>query len=185
MARTVMERADVLPLLGEAFREHGFEGASLSAIHKRTGLGRGSLYHFFPGGKAEMAAAVLEDIDAWFEREIFAPLRSEADPKASIDAMWKAVSAYFQSGQRVCLVGAFALADTRDRFGGAVNAYFARWVEALADALRRLGHDANSADVLAEQVVAGIQGAITLARARRDPALFERVIAGLRAMTEK
>ncbi|HAJ41518.1 MAG TPA: TetR family transcriptional regulator, partial [Alcanivorax sp.] len=30
MARMVMERADVLPLLGEAFREHGYEGASLS-----------------------------------------------------------------------------------------------------------------------------------------------------------
>jgi pyrroline-5-carboxylate reductase len=99
--------------------------------------------------------------------------------------MWAAVSAYFQSGQRVCLVGAFALSDTRDRFASAVNAYFARWVEALADALRRLGHDANSADAIAEQMVAGIQGAITLARARRDPALFERVIAGFRAMTEK
>ena len=103
MARMVMERADVLSLLGEAFREHGYEGASLSVITKQTGLGRGSLYHFFPGGKAEMAAAVLEDIEAWFEREIFAPLRSEADAQTAIDAMWEAVSAYFQSGQRVCL----------------------------------------------------------------------------------
>ena len=185
MARMVMERADVLPLLGEAFREHGYEGASLSVITKQTGLGRGSLYHFFPGGKAEMAAAVLEDIEAWFEREIFAPLRSEADAQTAIDAMWEAVSAYFQSGQRVCLVGAFALSDTRDRFSSAVNAYFERWIEALAGALRRRGHDANSADALAEQVVAGIQGAITLARARRDVGLFERVVAGLRAMTEK
>lgn len=175
----------MLPLLGEAFREHGFEGASLSVINKQTGLGRGSLYHFFPGGKAEMAAAVLEDIDAWFEREIFAPLRSEADAQAAINAMWEAVSAYFRSGQRVCLVGAFALSDTRDRFASAVNAYFARWIEALTHALRRLGHDAERADAMAEQVVAGIQGAIILARARRDPGLFERVVAGLRAMTEK
>ena len=59
MARIVMERADVLPMLGEVFREHGFEGASLAAITARTGLGKGSLYHFFPGGKEEMAAAVL------------------------------------------------------------------------------------------------------------------------------
>lgn len=181
----VMERADVLPLLGEAFREHGYEGASLAVITKQTGLGRGSLYHFFPGGKAEMAAVVLEDIDAWFEREIFAPLCSEADAQAAIDAMWDAVSSYFQSGQRVCLVGAFALSDTRDRFGSAVNAYFERWIEALADALRRLGHDTERAGAIAEQVVAGIQGAITLARARRDPGLFERVVAGLRVMTKK
>ncbi len=181
----MMERADVLPLLGEAFREHGFEGASLSVITQRTGLGRGSLYHFFPGGKAEMAAAVLEDIDAWFDHEIFVPLRMATDPRAAINAMWEAVSAYFQSGQRICLVGAFALSDTRDRFASAVNAYFARWIEALAAALRRLGHDAKYADAIAEQVVAGIQGAITLARARPDAGLFERVVTGLRAMTEK
>ncbi len=99
--------------------------------------------------------------------------------------MWEAVSNYFQSGQRVCLVGAFALSDTRDRFASAVNAYFERWIEALADALRRQGHDGERADALAEQVVAGIQGAITLARARHDAGLFERVVAGLRAMTEK
>ena len=66
-----------------------------------------------------------------------------------------------------------------------MNAYFERWIEARAGALRRLGHDAARADAIAEQVVAGIQGAITLARARRDAGLFERVVAGLRAMTEK
>ena len=62
MPRVISERADALPALAEVFREHGFEGASLSLISERTGLGKGSLYHFFPGGKEEMAAAVLDDI---------------------------------------------------------------------------------------------------------------------------
>ena len=57
MARMVAERADTLPGLAEAFREHGYAGASLSVIGEATGLGRGSLYHFFPGGKREMAEA--------------------------------------------------------------------------------------------------------------------------------
>jgi len=51
MARTVAERADIVPKLGEIFREHGFEGASLALIGQKTGLGKSSLYHFFPGGK--------------------------------------------------------------------------------------------------------------------------------------
>ena len=66
MARTVAERSDVIPVLAEIFREHGFEGASLSIIGEKTGLGKGSLYHFFPGGKEEMAASVLHEIDTWF-----------------------------------------------------------------------------------------------------------------------
>ena len=51
MAKFVNERADVLPVLVEVFREHGYDGTSLSVIGERTGLGKGSLYNFFPGGK--------------------------------------------------------------------------------------------------------------------------------------
>ena len=50
----VAERADTLPALAEVFREYGYEGTSLARITKATGLGKGSLYHFFPGGKAEI-----------------------------------------------------------------------------------------------------------------------------------
>ena len=49
--RTLHERADVIPLIAEVFREFGFEGTSLSRITEKTALGKGSLYHFFPGGK--------------------------------------------------------------------------------------------------------------------------------------
>ncbi|MDU6377660.1 MAG: helix-turn-helix domain-containing protein, partial [Bradyrhizobium sp.] len=51
--RTLHERADVIPLIAEVFREFGFEGTSLSRITEKTALGKGSLYHFFPGGKEE------------------------------------------------------------------------------------------------------------------------------------
>ena len=172
--KTVHQRADVLPALGEVFREHGFEGASLALIGARTGLGKGSLYHFFPGGKEEMAAAVLAEIDAWFAREIFAPLQGARDPGKAIAAMLAATDAYFRSGRRVCLIGAFALGDVRDRFARRVDGYFAAWQEALAAALRRLGHRKAAAAALSEEAVAGIQGALVLARARNDPEIFRR-----------
>lgn len=181
MPRVVTERADTLPALAEVFREHGYEGASLALIGKATGLGKGSLYHFFPGGKAEMAAAVLAEIDAWFEREVFAPLDRTTAPADGITAMFGSVDAYFRSGRRVCLVGAFALGDARDRFARQVQSYFSRWVETLATALARDGHDMATARGLAEQTVAGIQGAIVLARALDDPGHFTRALGRLRA----
>ncbi|WP_287761256.1 TetR/AcrR family transcriptional regulator [Acidiphilium sp.] len=181
--RTINQRADVVPLLGEVFREFGYEGASLSRITGRTGLGKGSLYHFFPGGKEEMAQAVLDDVDAWFERHVFAPLRDEAPevaPGAAIEGMWDAVTAYFRSGARICLVGAFALDGTRDRFADAVSGYFARWIAALRDALVRRGWAAAEAHSRAEEAVLGIQGALVLARATGDQAVFVRAIERLR-----
>ena len=181
--RTINQRADVVPLLGEVFREFGYEGASLSRITGRTGLGKGSLYHFFPGGKEEMAQAVLADVDAWFERHVFAPLRDEAPevaPEAAIEGMWDAVTAYFRSGARICLVGAFALDGTRDRFADAVSGYFVRWIAALRDSLARRGWAAAEAHSRAEEAVLGIQGALVLARATGDQAVFVRAIERLR-----
>jgi TetR/AcrR family transcriptional regulator, lmrAB and yxaGH operons repressor len=111
--------------------------ASLSLISKATGLGKGSLYHFFPGGKEEMAEAVLSEIDLWFETHVFAPLQRAERAEDAIAAMFDSVNAYFRSGRRVCLVGALALGDARDRFAGEVRSYFARWVDVLAGALMR------------------------------------------------
>lgn len=180
MARILHERADAIPLLAEVFREHGFEGASLSLIHKKTGLGRGSLYHFFPGGKEEMADAVLEEIDAWFEQHVFAPLASADEPLQAVEQMFVSVEEYFQSGQRVCIVGTFALSDTRDKFAHRLNSYFRRWIEALSIALGRLGYLQPEALKVSEEVVSSIQGAIVLSRAGQDVAMFERIITRLK-----
>jgi AcrR family transcriptional regulator len=178
MARAVHERVEVIPLIAEAFRELGYDGATMSRITERTGLGKGSLYHFFPGGKEDMAAAVLADIDAWFEDNIFVPLR-EQEPRAAIEGMWRSVEAYFHSGRKVCLVGAFALDQTRDRFARAIVAYFRQWIDALAVALSRLGQPGSRE--LAEDVVSGIQGAIVLSRALGDRDGFSAAMARMRA----
>lgn len=171
MARLVHERADAIALIAEVFRELGYEGASLSLITERTGLGKGSLYHFFPGGKQEMAEAVIAHIDAWFEHEIYEPLRAD-DPSAAIAKMWLATDTYFQSGQRVCLIGAFALDNTRDHFAQAVSEYFRKWVEALEVALVRGGVLRSQTRGLAEDAVYGIQGALVLSRALDDLQVF-------------
>jgi len=177
----VTGRAETLPALAEVFREHGYAGASLALISTATGLGKGSLYHLFPGGKAEMAACVLEDIDTWFETNLYRPLREQDSPETAISDMFDAVESYFRSGRRVCLVGVLALGTSRELFAEAVRDYFARWVSALAYALRRVGGDGPEGTALAEETVAQIQGAIVLARALDEPALFTRALAALRS----
>jgi AcrR family transcriptional regulator len=171
------DRSDAVPLLAEVFRTYGFEGASLARITEGTGLGKGSIYNFFPRGKEEMAEAVLDEIDGWFRGQVFQPLRAASDVRQGVADMFKAVGRYFLSGRKVCLVGVFALGHERDRFAAKVQSYFAEWVQALADALQRGGRDAGSALALAEEVVGGIQGALVLARAANEPELFMRALA--------
>ena len=176
------DRSAAVPSLAEVFREHGFEGASVAQLCQATGLGKGSLYHFFPGGKEEMAAAVLADVDAWFTGAIFEPLRSAppGDP-AAISTMFDAVADYFRSGGRVCLQGAFALGRERDRFADAIRSYFEQWITSLAAALRSGGRGEQAARAAAIEAVAAIQGGIVLSRALNQPEIFMQVIEGQRA----
>jgi AcrR family transcriptional regulator len=181
MRRIAPNRDQLLGIVAEVFREHGYEGASLSLIGEATGLGKGSLYHFFPGGKEEMASAVIAHIDAWFEDNVFAPLRDSTDPRTGIERMLAATDSYFRSGRRVCLIGAFALDESRDLFAGQIRNYFGRWVTYLADALERTGHERAEATELAEETVAAIQGALMLARASDDTGVFSRALRRARA----
>ncbi|MDQ0561712.1 AcrR family transcriptional regulator [Rhizobium mesoamericanum] len=180
MVRMVAERSDAIASLAEVFREHGYEGASLALIGKATGLGKGSLYHFFPNGKEEMVQAVLAEIEQWFEDSVYSPLRDGTDADAAITAMLDETAKYFRSGRRVCLVGALAVANTRDLFAQAIRGYFVSWVDALQSALVRQGRDAEQARLLSEDAVLAIQGAIVLSRALDDPAVFQRAIDQLR-----
>ena len=173
-----------MPVLAEVFREHGFEGASLTLISRRTGLGKGSLYHFFPGGKEEMAACVLDGIEAWFETRMFRPLREDPDPAAALRTMLAETDTYFRSGQRICLVGAFALGAVRDAFARRIDAYLAAWRDALAAALRRAGAPEAQALDLAEEAVTAIQGALVTGTALQDPGLFGRTLARIERRIE-
>lgn len=176
MKRALTDRASAVPRLAEAFRAQGYEGASLTLLSQATGLGKGSLYNFFPGGKKEMMDAVLADIDGWFEATIFEPLEQPQNPATAIRLMIEEVTAYFRSGGRVCLVGWLGLGSSRGSFAGTINGYFARWISALRHCLQ-VGHvPPAAAQALAEETVCGIQGAIILSRALDEKATFDRMV---------
>lgn len=175
-ARTRRERADLLLPLSELFRTYGYEATSLARIEQATGLGKGSLYHFFPGGKEEMLRAVLQEVQGWFEQHVFTPLERSADARSAIAAMFDAVRSYFRAGRRVCLLGALSLTDSRDPFAQEIARYFVRWRDALARALRKLARPRKRALAQAEDALVAVQGALVLARALDRPELFQAAV---------
>ncbi|MEM9880637.1 MAG: helix-turn-helix domain-containing protein, partial [Pseudomonadota bacterium] len=74
-------RARAVQAMKQVFAQHGYEGASLTALGKAGGLSKAGLYHHFPGGKADMASQVLVASGKDFTRLVLAPLRSK-DPAA-------------------------------------------------------------------------------------------------------
>lgn len=175
------DRAKVRGELAELFRERGYAATSLPEITAATGLGKGSLYNLFPGGKQQMLAEVLTDVREWFEDHVFTPLDQD---HPDIDGMFEVVTGYFDSGRRLCLVGRIGLEPGLDDLGDALAGYFVRWQDSLAGALGRDGRTKIDAETLAEEVIAGIQGALILAHTRNEPAIFTRAVNRLqRAVT--
>jgi AcrR family transcriptional regulator len=167
----------------ELFRRHGYQGTSLKQVTEAAGATIGSLYHFFPGGKDDLAiAAMTESGEAY--RQLFEVVADEATDAAS------AVANFFDGAADVleatdyidpCPIGTVAreVASTNETLRQATDQVFVRWVETAASTFEAEGLPRAAAEELAIMVVATLEGGFVLARARRDVALLR--IAGRQA----
>ena len=172
-----MSREQLISQLVDAFRLYGYEGASLSCLAKVTGLGKTNLYHYFPGGKAEMAEVALAHVNAWLEDSILKPLRSRAKPADKLQKMCEQVNAFFKQGQNSCLWAVLALGQSSDDlFHQQIKWALSQWIEAIAVVLEQSGLETQLARYRAEDAVLRIQGALVLARGLDDTMPFQRTM---------
>jgi AcrR family transcriptional regulator len=179
MPTPLLSRGELLVKLQETFRRYGYEGASLTRIAAATGLGKASLYHYFPGGKEQMAIAVVENLCLWFEDNVFAPLVSVHPPRQRIVSMLETLSRHYDRGNCACLPALLSLTDERALFGEAIGQFFARWVASLSQTLTDSGLARDIAQRRAHDGVERIQGAVILSRAFADSRAFAAMAAEL------
>ncbi len=151
----------------------------MSRIAAATGLGKASLYHYFPAGKRQMAAAVLDSVTAWFEANLFKPLESVHPPRQRITSMLATLDRYYDNGQVACLPALFAMSNEREMFREAIRQFFLRWVAGLSQTLTDSGLARDIAQRRAHDAVERIQGALVLSRAFANGRTFEAMAAEL------
>jgi AcrR family transcriptional regulator len=174
-----MPREEVIERLVPVFRDRGYNGASLSEISDATGLGKSSLYHHFPGGKEEMARAVISHIDAWLKEHALDPLKGHGSPQERIDRMIAALDRCYAGGKRACVLGNMVIDGIRNLFQEQLARSFTQWIEALRDVLVEAGIPAKEARDRAEDAVIRIEGALILAGGLGRPAPFRRILGHL------
>ena len=145
MPTTKVEAKDVIDRLTEVFRTVGYDGATLSKLSAATGLQRASLYHRFPGGKKEMAKAVLSRAGVFFQKHILAPLTGPGTPKERLQRMATKLDAFYCRGNSSCLLDTLSFGDGRDMFESHIQESFSCWIEAIA----RFGELAEGRSVVA------------------------------------
>jgi TetR/AcrR family transcriptional regulator, lmrAB and yxaGH operons repressor len=166
-----------IPTLLKLFRQFGYEGVTLAKISQATGLGKASLYHHFPGGKAEMAAVALAEVDLWLETMILPILESQVKPIAAFELMCQEVNLFFNDGKNDCLWAVLLLEQSsQDLFKSQINRAFSRWIESIANVLIAAGVNEIAARQRGEDAIIAIQGALILCHGLKDFTPFQRVI---------
>jgi len=176
MPAALLPRDEVVARIQNVFRDLGFDGASLAQISIATGLGKSSLYHHFPGGKDDMAIAVLERLDTWMNERALSVLRRDGTPKARLREMLRILDEYYVSGRRACVLANLIVGGSREKFQDYLITAFSDWIAALSALALEAGIRRPEAQQRAEDAVVRIEGALIVAAGLNDPGPFKRAL---------
>jgi AcrR family transcriptional regulator len=158
-------------------RERGYSGTAFSDVIAHSGAPRGSIYHHFPGGKEQLAEEAVRYAGDFVAAGVRAATRDD-DPVAAVRAFlgwWRRVlvDSDFRAGCPIVAV------ITESRLADAADGAFRRWQDALAAGLASAGATPERAARVATLVVASVEGATLLCRARRSLEPLDDVTAEL------
>ncbi len=158
----------------QLIRRDGVSGTGLRDIVAAADAPRGSLQHYFPGGKEQLVSEAI----GWASRyaagriERFVAGLREPSPGRLFAAMvgqW--VDEYRTIGFGAGCPVAAATADCAESveaIRAAAGAAFAQWRRPIRSALVEMGVPSRRAEALATLMLSALEGAILIARAERD-----------------
>jgi TetR/AcrR family transcriptional repressor of lmrAB and yxaGH operons len=172
--KTATTRTQLLDTAGQLFRCQGFYATGLDEVLKRSGTPKGSLYHYFPGGKDQLAIETLGHFAAQLEQRMSALLSASSDPlKALRKFLLFTVKSLAESDFRDgCPIAAVTLdvASDRESIREACEAGFQTWLRVFVQHLRHAGLTETRAKSIATLFLASLEGGMILSRAQKSAA---------------
>lgn len=171
-------------------RERGAHATAISDVLQHSGAPRGSAYHYFPGGRTQL---LCEAID--YAGEHVATVITQAED--SLELLGTLIEKYrqqllgtdFRAGCPIAAVSVEAgEPDDRERMAPVVEraaAAFDNWSELIAQRLIADGISVDRAKELATLALTALEGALLLARVRRELTPLDVVHRQLREVIER
>ncbi len=181
MPAPIVSKDIVLDRLLSTFRDKGYEGASLAELSAATGLVKSSLYHYFPGGKQDMAEQVMAHLDRQLAIGLYQPLRSAHAPARKLGAMLDTLDAFYEGGRKACLFERLCASVDRTHFRRPLRRAFTVWMNAVEAICLEAGLSKTVARARAEEFVVRVEGALIVCAGTDDYGVFARTIKDLRA----
>lgn len=161
--------------------QRGYWGTSVDDVCRAAGVSKGAFFHYFDD-KEQLALAALDRFVLKMVLRVREAVASKdpADPYARICAYCDLVaeSAQVQRSQQGCLIAAFVMESRSDdsKFAKRCAAHFGSWIDLLRNELLSAlapvrWPNPSMPTELAQLCVCVIEGALILARGRRDSSI--------------
>jgi TetR/AcrR family transcriptional regulator, lmrAB and yxaGH operons repressor len=158
--------------------QQGIEATSFSQVIEHSGAPRGSIYHHFPGGKAQLVEEATRYAGDAVVNLLSDAIERAADPVEAVEAvigLWRTLlyNSDFAAG---CPVIAASLEGGHSP-GARVAAreVFQRWEDLYTELLMQAGLAEERARSLGSIAISAVEGAVILSRAEHSNAPLERV----------
>ena len=166
-------------------RSRGVATTGVRDVVAQADAPRGSFQHYFPGGKDQLVAEALVWSGDFAARWVTSYARSDDDPTPS--GLFAHMARHWREDltarryERGCPMMATAaeLAGGDSSVNGPLRAAAARWEQAVVDELVRMDVPPERAQGLATLMISALEGAIMLARVRRDIGQLDTVVSEL------
>lgn len=174
-------REDILTSVLDTVHRQGLTATGLSELFKVSGASSGSFYNYF-SSKHELGHALIDFEWAQLQANVLEPAMVEAEgPIEQIFWILNKLEAKQLNEPKCggCLLGNFVvdLIEQEPTFRDHLIQVFSKWEGALAQILRQakpqLRPEANP-DVLAEQLIAAIEGAMLMGKLHRNAERLHR-----------
>jgi TetR/AcrR family transcriptional regulator, lmrAB and yxaGH operons repressor len=176
MPRRDRSRDALVSAAASLFRRQGYAATGLNQILDEASVKPGSLYHHFPSGKQQLAAAVVDGSGAVIEqllRRLLAGGRPVADiVDRWIDLLMGGLAADGRDGcpiEPIATESVHASSLVREASARA----FAGWCHAIEERLQTDGWPAAESESTAVAVISLIEGALILSRIAGDMRALE------------
>jgi AcrR family transcriptional regulator len=162
----------IVRAMTELLRVQGYAATGLQQLARTAEAPIGSIYHHFPGGKREVAAAALRQAGAAYIQLLPMLLDQHADLPAAVEAAFAAAADDIANTgwANMCPVGTVAgeIADTEPELRQVTAEVTASWVDEGSRYLAGRGLSPADARTAMYALLTAIEGGFLLARAERS-----------------
>lgn len=178
-------KKEIIRIGTELIAVNGYNATGIDAVLKQAGVPKGSFYHYF-SSKEDFGLAVIDQFAEDYQNKLVGFLGDE-----TVEPLQR-IRNYFSDGveklaqdqcSKGCLIGNLAqeLADQNERFRLRLAEVFSNWRQLFCVCLQQAQqqgqlNNAIAADVLAEFILCGWEGALLKAKVNRSPQLLQNFI---------